>query len=330
MELVDDVTTGDAAVGEQLVQGATGGDELAVQRLDDHLLDLLGPGGGGDGVHRRLVDRVAGDGGGLEGVQRPAHVAVGDVGERVDGVVGHLDPLGVGDRPNVVRDGVVRQWREPEDGTPGLDRVDDLAGVVTRKDEPDVVRELFHRPAECRLGRVREGVGLIEEDNPVVGAAKGGAGEGLDPVTDHVDPPLVGGVEFEEVVRPVLAVKFLCDGHRGGGLPRTRRTRKEHVAEVVAVDVALEALGDRLLAHDIREPLWTVLLQPDLLATAGVGLALAHTQSVARAGHKPRETEAQKRRRRRPRQGHGEPSAGRGRVGRRCRVGGRGGQGGRR
>ncbi|GAA0264364.1 hypothetical protein GCM10009000_095810 [Halobacterium noricense] len=57
--------------------------------------------------------------------------------------------------------------------------------------------------------------------------------------------------------------------------------------EVVAVDVAPEALGNRGVPDDVFEPLWSVLLHPDFLPTAG---GVCHTHTQALPGLKGRET----------------------------------------
>ncbi len=277
MELVDDVAAGDAAVGEQFVECRPRGEEVSRERLGDHLPDVLRAGGGGDGVDGGLVDGVAGDGCRLQAVDCLAHVTVGGVDERVDAVVGHLDVLLLGDDADLLGNGRVAQRREPEDGTPGLDGVDDLAGVVTREDEPDVVRELLHRPAQGRLGVAGEGVGLVEEDDAVLVAAERRAGEALDSLAHHVDAALVGSVELEEVLAPVRPVEFSRDGKRRRRLADAGLPGEHQVREVVACDVALESFGDRLLADDVVEGLWAVLLDPDLVPPGPwLCLGLAH------------------------------------------------------
>ena len=191
------------------------------------------------------------------------------------------------DLAEVGGDRVVVDLGEPEDGTAGLDGVDDLRGVVAGEDEPRVVRELLHRAAERGLGVVGERVGLVEEDDAVVVAAEGGPREVLDAVPDHVDAALVAGVQLEEVLLPVVAVYLLGDRDGGCGLPGAGGAREQQVREVVPVDVALEALRDVGVADDVLESLRPVLLDPDFLPSAG---GVCHVVCVALPGLKLRET----------------------------------------
>jgi len=120
-------------------------------------------------------------------------------------------------------------------------------------------------------------------------AAEGRPREVLDAVPDDVDAALVAGVEFEEVVLPVVAVDLLRDGDRRRRLPGARRPREQEVREVVAVDVALQALRDVGVSDDVFEALRSILLDPDFLPSAG---GVCHARRQERVRLKQCETRA--------------------------------------
>jgi hypothetical protein len=59
------------------------------------------------------------------------------------------------------------------------------------------------------------------------------------------------------------------------------------VGQVVAVDVALQALRDVGVSDDVLEAFRSILLDPDFLPSAG---GVCHARTVGRAGLKHRET----------------------------------------
>jgi hypothetical protein len=61
----------------------------------------------------------------------------------------------------------VAQAGVPEDGTPRLDRFDNLVALVAREGEPGRVRVQFHRAAEGLLRARRHRVGFVEDDELV-------------------------------------------------------------------------------------------------------------------------------------------------------------------
>lgn len=61
----------------------------------------------------------------------------------------------------------VAQAGVPQDGTPRLDRFDNLVALVAREGEPGRVRVQFHRAAEGLLRARRHRVGFVEDDELV-------------------------------------------------------------------------------------------------------------------------------------------------------------------
>ena len=84
-------------------------------------------------------------------------------------------------------------------------------------------------------------------------------------MADDVYPPLVAGVELNEIVPPALAIDLPHYGDGCGGLAHTGRPGEQEVRQVSGLDIGLEPADYLILTCDVFQLLGTVLLDPDLL-----------------------------------------------------------------
>ena len=108
----------------------------------------------------------------VQGALRVAHAAFGRPGDQRQRGIGHLDLLGVGNPPQLLRDRLRRDRAELEDLRPRQDRVGNLVQLGRRHHEDDVRRRLFDRLQQRVEGRARELMHLVDDEHLVAVARR--------------------------------------------------------------------------------------------------------------------------------------------------------------
>ena len=136
----------------------------------------------------------------------------------------------------------VRQRREPEPRAPGLQRRDDLRGVVGDQAEARVAGVLFYDAAQSKLRVLGHRVALVQDHQlELVGEDRPRRREVDDLLPDDADASVVRGVELEDHRgHGGRAVEGAGDCEDGGGLARSWGAVEEEVREAVLGDEAAD------------------------------------------------------------------------------------------
>ena len=152
------------------------------------MLDVFG----GDGRAGKRDDLV-------EGALRVAHAAVADARHQHQrGFVG-LQPFGIGDPSQLIRDRLDPDRLQLEDLRARLDRRRNLLDLRRRHHEDDVGRRLLDRLQQRVEGAPGEPVDFVDQEHLVAVAGRRGAQPGDDDVADLVDAGVGRRVDLEDV-----------------------------------------------------------------------------------------------------------------------------------
>mmetsp|Transcript_59819 Transcript_59819/g.159100 ORF Transcript_59819/g.159100 Transcript_59819/m.159100 type:complete len:275 (+) Transcript_59819:568-1392(+) len=212
---------------------------------------------------------------GLEDVEHLSHVAVPDLHDGLGTVLAEVDALAACHVLQAPQDLLLQQWREPQLGTPGLQRGDDLAAVVADEDEAGVRSVLLNHAPQGKLRSLGHVVRLVEYHElglPLSTARVEEllhADEGLDLIPHHVDAARVRGIHLQGHGLVLLPVHSLRERRDGGGLARAWGAMEEHVRQLLLGHHALDHAYDVLVRDQLPERRGPVFLHPGQLRSVG-------------------------------------------------------------